>query len=564
MSNLGSRSSSDTTPFESPQSPLPEATLNRRQCHRFLRRENSPGTSLPNPYEETHSDQTLEGAFSRLNIDWTSTDPHLYSGLEGGVPNGIGGEPLFSCSFPQRNREFQRLSLPNDVSGNFGHGHMGGLQDYCVGSDMNGLECFLSNPYSHNITEQSLNLNNGFLIDSRRFRLHGEGFNGEIPISPSSNANELSCDFLGDYYGEIGGLVYKNSNISRHDVDNRRPHWLQEPLDCLSVEYLRGRIVSMAKDQYGCRILQRTMESSTNEEINIIFLEVIEHVGDLMIDPYGNYVVQKLVELCNEEQRTHILLVLTRIDFRLVTICLNMHGTRAVQKLLESLTKGHQISIVMKALGPGAVALTKSTNGHHVIQYCLKNFSEKDNEYLLNEVVDNCYGIATDKSGCCVLQQCIKYSQGELRELLVAEIVTNAMLLAEDRYGNYVVQYLLDLRIPQVTASILRQLKGSFSSLSCNKYGSNVVEKCLLVTGPDQSALIIMELITSPNPSMLLLDPYGNYVIQSALSVSKGIIHKALENLVQMNSPMMRSNLYGKKVLAWFDKRKGCNMYKHM
>lgn len=62
-------------------------------------------------------------------------------------------------------------------------------------------------------------------------------------------------------------------------------------------------------------------------------------------------------------------------------------STRAVQKLLESLTKGHQISIVMKALGPGAVALTKSTNGHHVIQYCLKNFSEKDNEVNINSVL---------------------------------------------------------------------------------------------------------------------------------------------------------------------------------
>lgn len=50
-------------------------------------------------------------------------------------------------------------------------------------------------------------------------------------------------------------------------------------------------------------------------------------------------------------------------------------------------------------------------------------------------MADNCFEIATDKSGCCVLQQCIKYAQGELKERLVADIITNAMLLAEDRYG---------------------------------------------------------------------------------------------------------------------------------
>lgn len=97
------------------------------------------------------------------------------------------------------------------------------------------------------------------------------------------------------------------------------------------------------------------------------------------------------------------------------------------------------------------------------------------------------------------------------------------------------VQYLLDMRIPKVTASILRQLKGGFPSLSCNKYGSNVVEKCLVVSGPDQSAVIIMELIRCPNPSMLLLDPYGNYVVQSALSVSK--VRSAQHLVVYISQP---------------------------
>lgn len=58
-------------------------------------------------------------------------------------------------------------------------------------------------------------------------------------------------------------------------------------------------------------------------------------------------------------------------------------------------------------------------------------------------------------------------------------------------------------------------------SLSCNKYGSNVVEKCLLDSGEEQSSQIIFELLTNRNVSMLLLHPFGNYVIQTALSVSK-------------------------------------------
>ena len=56
-------------------------------------------------------------------------------------------------------------------------------------------------------------------------------------------------------------------------------------------------------------------------------------------------------------------------------------------------------------------------------------------QYLLNEVTDNCYHIATDKSGCCALQQCVDHSKGEARARLVREIISNALHLAEDQYG---------------------------------------------------------------------------------------------------------------------------------
>ncbi|KAL6587686.1 hypothetical protein OROMI_000670 [Orobanche minor] len=84
----------------------------------------------------------------------------------------------------------------------------------------------------------------------------------------------------------------------------------------------------------------------------------------------------------------------------------------------------------MSALTPGAVALTKDMNGHHVIKYCLEHFSAQDNKYLLNVIADNCFEIARDKSGCCVLQQCVERSTGETQDSLVAEITTYAILLA--------------------------------------------------------------------------------------------------------------------------------------
>ena len=56
-------------------------------------------------------------------------------------------------------------------------------------------------------------------------------------------------------------------------------------------------------------------------------------------------------------------------------------------------------------------------------------------QHLLKVIADNCFVIATDKSGCCVLQSCVRNSQGEIRARLLSEIIANALHLAEDPYG---------------------------------------------------------------------------------------------------------------------------------
>lgn len=56
-------------------------------------------------------------------------------------------------------------------------------------------------------------------------------------------------------------------------------------------------------------------------------------------------------------------------------------------------------------------------------------------QHLINEIAKNCFGIATNRNGCCVLQSCIENAHGEARESLVNEIIANAVQLSENPYG---------------------------------------------------------------------------------------------------------------------------------
>ncbi|XP_061350381.1 putative pumilio homolog 7, chloroplastic [Gastrolobium bilobum] len=317
-----------------------------------------------------------------------------------------------------------------------------------------------------------------------------------------------------------------------------------------SLAEARGYVYLMAKDQHGCRFLQRMFDEGTPEDVQVIFEEIIDHVVELMVNPFGNYLMQKLLDVCNEEQRTQILLIITEEPGQLVRISLNTHGTRVVQKLIETLKTRQQISLAVSALEPGFLALIKDLNGNHVIQRCLLCLNSEDNKFIFVAAAKYCVDIATHQHGCCVLQRCIAHSSGEHREKLIAEISANALLLAQDHYGNYVVQFIMDLRIPSATTNISSQFEGYYVHLSRHKFGSHVVEKCLSVFNDENRSRVIHELLSAPHFEHLLQDPHANYVVQSALRHSEGRVHNLLVEAVESHKAISRNSPYSKKIFS--------------
>ncbi|KAG0470111.1 hypothetical protein HPP92_016811 [Vanilla planifolia] len=89
---------------------------------------------------------------------------------------------------------------------------------------------------------------------------------------------------------------------------------------------MKETIYRIARDQDGCRFLQIKFDEGRMDEINAIFDGVIDHVVELMENTFGNYLMQKLLDVCSDEQRMSIVLMLTRDPSDLVRISLNSHG----------------------------------------------------------------------------------------------------------------------------------------------------------------------------------------------------------------------------------------------
>ncbi|KAK2461726.1 hypothetical protein APHAL10511_006189 [Amanita phalloides] len=311
------------------------------------------------------------------------------------------------------------------------------------------------------------------------------------------------------------------------------------------LEDLQGEIPSLCRDQHGCRYLQKKLEEGVAEHRDMIFRETFSHFAELMTDPFGNYLCQKLLEYCTDEQRN---LICESVAQDLVSISLNMHGTRAVQKMIDFLSTRRQIRSIIVALSLHVVVLIKDLNGNHVIQKCLNKLAPEDNQFIYNAVAANCVEVATHRHGCCVLQRCIDHASDHQRIQLVNEITYNALTLVQDPYGNYVVQYILDLNDNRFSDAIIRQFFGNVCALSVQKFSSNVIEKCVRVAEQNTRKLLIDEFLNRTRLEKLLRDSYGNYCVQTALDYAEPGQRALLVEGIRPVLPLIRNTPYGKRI----------------
>ncbi|CAI9765363.1 unnamed protein product [Fraxinus pennsylvanica] len=377
--------------------------------------------------------------------------------------------------------------------------------------------------------------------------LQGDGLNNAINIGCGRPKVQNTMGFM---HGSGTGKAREIAGVQESGLTAKIHCPFSFPSKCCSLTEAQGHIYHIAKDQHGCRFLQRIFDEGTPRDVQIIFSEIVDHAAELMTNPFGNYLMQKLLDVCNEEQSTQILLRVTEVPGDLVRISLNTHGTRVVQKLIETLKTRQQISLVISALEPGFLVLIKDLNGNHVVQRCLQCFTNDDSKFIFVAAAKYCVDIATHQHGCCVLQRCISHSTGEHWENLVTEISANGLLLAQDAYGNYVVQFILELKIPSVTSKLTSQFEGNYVHLSTQKFSSHVVEKCLVVCNGEYRSKIIHELLTATYFEQLLHDPHANYVVQTALQVSEGPLHNSLVDAIESHKAISGHSPYSKRIFS--------------
>lgn len=414
---------------------------------------------------------------------------------------------------------------------------------------------------------------NSFINDSADQMRHMTSGRNEYRTSSSNGSkhNHYDADGSSGGYPQYGGhrrhhynQNNMNSGVNVHRKmhnSNRRKGDDAAKYASARLEDFIGEIYSLCKDQHGCRFLQRQLDAGQSASVKaggsekdssreiaatVIFNEIYLKIVELMVDPFGNYLIQKLFENVSADQR---LILVKNAAPEFVRIALDPHGTRALQKLIECISTPEESRFIIESLMPHIVPLSRDLNGNHVVQRCLQRLSPEENQFVFDAASTYCIEIATHRHGCCVLQRCLDYGNSKQREQLSMRVAEMATTLSLDPFGNYVVQYVMSRGDERSIPLILDHILANIVTLSLHKFGLNVIEKSLRISKLTDSVISVL-LNNTKQFSIMLNDPFGNYVLQTSLDVASKDDLSRLANALRPYLPNIKNTPHGRRIMT--------------
>ena len=306
-----------------------------------------------------------------------------------------------------------------------------------------------------------------------------------------------------------------------------------EKIDQAFFNKLKGKFEQIIRTHKGSRIFQNYLKNTHTDILHQIFLEIKNKLSELLRDNYANYFCKKFFDCLNQKDRIEFLRIIQN-DLKFLAI--DITATYPIQSIIEQLGSKVEKNIIYLGIKDSINTFCYNVYGTHVIEKILSYFEDEFTkeiiEYILNNFIDLAYNI----NGICVVKKLLLMThKKDLHNQLKQKINENALNLIIHQFGNYVIQVIFENWDDNELEPILNNYKDKYVFLSKLKYSSNVIER-IIEKNKNNLDNYINEICIGNNLSELMLNNYGNYVIQKAIKLSTGksqdiIIQKLLKNL---------------------------------
>ena len=223
-------------------------------------------------------------------------------------------------------------------------------------------------------------------------------------------------------------------------------------------------------------------------------------------------------------------------------------GCRFLQETLEKDPKKNA-NIFFDAILPHILNLVKDPFGNYLIQKIITHLKPEQILKILEIISPTILDIGSNNHGTRVIQHLINYlSTKKLLDYFLQSIESYIIPLLKELNGTHIIQQLL-LKHPDCCKVINKIIVDNCASLASHSHGCCVLQKFLNGKDKNLKEMLINNLINSC--LVLIIDQFGNYVIQSILLLkdlkySSAIAMKIYDNVAYYSKHRYSSNVVEK------------------
>ncbi|KAJ6252596.1 pumilio 2 [Anaeramoeba flamelloides] len=178
---------------------------------------------------------------------------------------------------------------------------------------------------------------------------------------------EEDKEFLVDKIGEKALVLVKDQNGN---------HVIQKCIECLPdklrsklVVHIIDYVVPLSTHGFGCRTIQRLLRHYRGQYFETIVQKLLASIKSFIMNQYGNYVVQHLLEFVNEDEQK--IPIFNLVNARFIEFSTHKFASNVVEKcLIFGTSKEHKSIVNILKLNNGEILnrIMRDKFGNYVIQ----------------------------------------------------------------------------------------------------------------------------------------------------------------------------------------------------
>ncbi|KAF2146111.1 uncharacterized protein K452DRAFT_324144 [Aplosporella prunicola CBS 121167] len=307
-------------------------------------------------------------------------------------------------------------------------------------------------------------------------------------------------------------------------------------------------------DQQASIFLQQKLKVGTAEQKFEIVEAIIAQAYPLMINRFGNFLVQRCFEHGTQDQ---VISIANAIRGNVLTLSMDAFGCHVIQKAFDAVPEDYKAIMVHELLRriPETVVHRYAC---HVWQKLFElRWSDSPPQIMkyVNEALRGMWHeVALGETGSLVVQNIFENCLEEDKRPCINEVLASIDVIAHGQFGNWCIQHICEHGSPPDRTRAIDHILRYATEYSMDQYASKVIEKCLKIGGTEFLDRYLDRVCESraDRPRLPLVDiagdQFGNYLIQYILSNASPQHREIVAGHVRKHMVSLRGSKYGSRV----------------